>query len=92
MRTMLQLPGLLVVLILASAYAVLLHLLLGRGVRDMLLFWVASVAGFACGQLLGERLDLIPVRVGHVHVIEATVGAILFVLAAAWLRPQGKKA
>jgi hypothetical protein len=89
---MLQLPALFVLMVLASTYAVLLHLLLGRGVRDLVLFWVASVAGFACGQLVGERLDFIPWQVGQVHLIEATVGAVLFILAAAWLRPQVKKA
>jgi len=89
---MLQLPALIVLLVFASAYAVLLHLLLGRSLRDLVLFWIASVAGFACGQLLGEELHLIPWMVGQVHITEATLSAILFVLAAAWLRPQGKKA
>jgi hypothetical protein len=89
---MLQLPALVVLLVLASAYAVLLHLLLGHSLRDLILFWIASVAGFVCGQLLGERLHVIPWMVGEVHIIEATLSAILFVLAAAWLRPQGKKA
>jgi hypothetical protein len=86
-----QLPALVTILILASAYAVLLYLWLGRGVRDLVLFWLASMAGFVCGQLLGESLDLIAWQVGQVHVIEGTAGAFLFILGAAWLRPERKE-
>lgn len=87
---MLQIPALLVLLLVASFVAVLLHLWMGRGVRDLLLFWLASLAGSVGGQLLGQELGLIPWTVGQAHVVEAGLGSILVVLLAAWLRPQSK--
>lgn len=87
---MLQIPALLVLLVIASLLAVLLHLWMGRGVRDLLLFWLASLAGSVGGQLLGQELGLIPWTVGQAHVVEAGLGSILVVFLAAWLRPQGK--
>ena len=89
---MLQPPALIVMFFLASVLAVLLHLGLGRSLRDLLLFWLASCAGCICGQLLGGELHLIPWMVGQVHIAEAAVLAVLFVLVTAWLRPRGKKA
>ncbi|HNS49735.1 MAG TPA: hypothetical protein PKO09_00965 [Anaerolineae bacterium] len=91
MSEMLQIPALLVLLLVASLVAVLLHLWMGRNVRDFLLFWLASLAGCVGGQLLGQELGLIPLTVGQVHVAEAAIGSALAVLLAAWLRPQGKQ-
>ena len=88
---MLQPPALVVLLVLASLVAVILHLPMGRSVRDLILFWLASLAGCVGGHLLGAELDLIPWTLGQVRITEASLGAILFVLAAAWLRPPQKE-
>jgi hypothetical protein len=63
---------------------------LGRGCRDLLLFWLASVVGFASGQLIGARLYIIPWTIGQVHIIEATLVAILFLVIARWIRLDRK--
>lgn len=80
-----QTPGLFVSLVMASIYAVAFYLLLGRRPRDMLFFWLAALVGFASGHLVGELWDFIPWTVGQVHIIEASVLAILFLLLARWL-------
>lgn len=90
MRSMLQAPALIALLVLASFVAVIVHLWMGRSVRDLLLLWVASAAGCGAGHLLGEELGLIPWTLGQVHVVEAGIGGVLLALAAAWLRPQAK--
>lgn len=80
-----QTPGLFVSLVVASIYAVAFYFLLGRRPRDMLFFWLAALVGFASGHLVGELWDFIPWTVGQVHIIEASVLAILFLLLARWL-------
>jgi hypothetical protein len=89
---MLQLPALALCLLLASTYAVAFHLWQGRDLRDLLIYGLASFAGFAAGQMGGQRLDLVPWTVGEVRVVEASLIAFLFLLVARWLRPEEKKA
>ena len=88
---MIQLPGLVLSVLLASIYAAIFYLLLGRRPRDMLFFWLAAVVGFASGHVVGQVWDFIPWTLGQVHIIEASVLAIVFLLMARWLG-QDKKA
>jgi hypothetical protein len=87
---MVQSPALVLSLLAATTYAVAFHLVKGRGVRDLFVFWLAAVLGFAAGQVLGERLDLIPWTVGQVHLLEATIMSFLFLIMSVWLRRKGK--
>ena len=82
---MLQMPALLTALVIASLYAVIFYLLMGRRLRDLLFFWLASVVGFASGQLVGQFLDVSPLTIGQVRIVEATLVAILFLLLARWI-------
>lgn len=87
---MLQSPALFLSLLFASTYAVAFYLLKGRGIRDLPIFWLASVLGFAAGQMLGERFDLIPWTIGQVRLVEGTIMAFLFLIMTVWLRRKGK--
>ena len=87
---MIQLPGLLLSLVLASIYAAVFYLLLGRRPRDMLFFWLAAVVGFASGHVVGQVWGFIPWTLGQVHIIEASVLAITFLLLARWLGQERK--
>jgi len=87
---MLQPPGLILSVVLASAYAVGFYLWRGRRLRDLLLFWLAAVVGFASGQIAGQMLNTIPWTIGQVHAIEATLVAFIFLFIAAWLRQEEK--
>ena len=82
---MMQTPGLFVSFVVASVYAAAFYLVLGRRPRDMLFFWLAALVGFGAGHLVGELWGFIPWTVGQVHIIEASVLAILFLLLARWL-------
>jgi hypothetical protein len=87
---MFQTPALILSLALASAYAVIFFLWRGRGLRYLLFLWVAALAGFAVGQLLGEMWGWVSWTIGAVHVVEATIAAFVFLVIARWLA-QGKK-
>ena len=89
---MIQIPALVLAGVLASIYAAAFWLWKGRGLRDLLFFWLAAVVGFAAGQIAGFLLDLIPWTIGQVRVVEGTALAWLFLALARWLtlRPQGK--
>lgn len=83
-------PALILSLFLASIYAVAFHLWRGRGLRDLLSYWLAAVIGFAAGQLAGQMLNLLPWTLGQVHLVEATIVALLFLVLARWLRQEKK--
>ncbi len=68
-------PALLLGILLSVAYASLLHLWKGRSLRDLMLYIIASVGGFAVGQLLGLLLQIPLPRMGQVHVVEASIFA-----------------
>ena len=87
---MLQLPGLALSVMMASIYALAFHLWLGRGLRDLLLYWLAAVVGFASGHVVGQVWGFVPWTVGQVHLIEATLVAFLFLLIARLLRQERK--
>ena len=87
---MLQLPALLASIVLASIYAALFYLWQGRGFRDLLFFWLAALVGFASGQFVGANWGFIPWTVGQIHLIEASLMALLFLAIARLLRLQGK--
>jgi len=83
-----QTPALLFSLLLASILAAVFELVLGRGLRDLLPFWLASIVGFACGQVAGQCFGLIPWTIGQVHLIEGTAGALLLLIMTRWLRQE----
>ena len=86
---MIQTPALLMSLVLASLYAAVFYLVLGRKLRDLWFFWLAAVIGFASGQFVGSRLELVPLTVGQVHIVEASIVALIFLILARWIT-QGK--
>jgi hypothetical protein len=88
---MFQIPALALSATLAVAYATLFYLWRGRGLGHLLFYCLASVAGFALGQAIGAWLDLIPLTFGQVHIVEASLGSFLLLLAAHWILPRPKK-
>lgn len=89
MKPMLHAPALILSLVLASAYAVLFHAFFGRGLRDLLLYWPAAIAGFAGGHLVGVTLQALPWSIGQIRIMEATFGAFLLLIVANWLKRGG---
>lgn len=87
---MLQTPALILSFVLASTYAAVFHIWQGRGLRDLLFFWLAALIGFGTGQVVGQVWGFIPWTIGQIHLIEATVMAILFLVIARLLRQDRK--
>ena len=87
---MIQIPALLMSLVLATLYGVVFYLILGRRLRDLWFFWLAALVGFVSGQLVGNLLDIVPLTVGQVHIIEASAVSLIFLILARWLT-QGRE-
>lgn len=89
---MLQMPGLLLSLVVASALGLVFYLWQGRRNRDLLFFWLAAVVGFASGHLVGVVWGFVPWTVGQVHVLEGCMVAVLFLILARWLGQEKSNA
>jgi hypothetical protein len=61
----------------------------GRWGRVVLALGLASIAGVVIGDWVGERLGLELLRIGDMHVIAASVGAQLLMVAVTLLAALG---
>jgi len=66
-------PALLLSLVVALLYAALFHLWQGRTLRDLGMFALAALVGFALGQGLGQVTNLKLLDVGQVNMVEASL-------------------
>ncbi len=71
--------GLVIATLLAAAY----HLLLGQSLRQLAVFWLASVAGFLAGHLLA---GLLPVRLPQLGLLHPIEGALVSLAAMTIVR------
>jgi hypothetical protein len=78
-------PVFLFSLLLASAYAAAFHLWQGRTWRQLLVFWLASIAGFALGHFVGRTTEALPLALGSWRIVEGTLGSLLLLFLARWL-------
>ncbi|MCD6519508.1 MAG: hypothetical protein J7M05_06270 [Anaerolineae bacterium] len=79
-------PALLISSTLATMWAALFHLLLGRSFVDLVLYWFVGLIGFAIGQGIAEALGFHWLLVGQVHIIEGTLCCWIAMLVARWLK------
>lgn len=70
-------PLFLVSVLLSIGYAALFHLWSGRNLRDLVVYLIAAVVGFALGQWAGRSLQADLLRIGQLYFLEATLGALL---------------
>ena len=89
---MLQAPGLLLSLAVASVLGLAFYLWRGRRQRDLLFFWLAAVIGFASGHVVGVVWGFVPWTVGQIHILEGCVVAVLFLVLARWLGQEKSNA
>ncbi|HNP71880.1 MAG TPA: hypothetical protein PLO33_05450 [Kouleothrix sp.] len=79
-------PALLLLFLLASASAALAHVLWGRRLLQLPIFWLAACAGCLIAYALGLRLPLALPAPAGVPVLEAVLGAWILLIVASRLR------
>lgn len=79
-------PPLVLSLIIASAYAAVFNLWQGGSAKDLLIYLVACWLGFGIGELAGDLLDVDILMIGQIHVLEGTVGSLVLLALARWLK------
>jgi len=79
-------PAMLLSLVLATGLAGLFQWWQGRRARDVLLYWLTSVAGFLAGQLFAGAASSPLPMLGEVHMLEGIAGSILAMFIAKWLK------
>jgi len=80
-------PSLILSLIIASAYAAIFNLWQGGSAKDLLTYLVACWLGFAIGELVGDFLGLDILMIGEIHLLEGTIGSLVLLFLAKWLKP-----
>ena len=68
-------------------YASLLHLWVGRHVRDLLLSLLMAGMGFGFGQVIGFFTEASLLQIGQLHLLEASLGAWLLMGVARLIAP-----
>ncbi|MGM0400979.1 MAG: hypothetical protein ACQEQT_06735 [Chloroflexota bacterium] len=71
---------------LATFWAAVFHLLLGKNLIDLVLYWFIGLMGFAVGQAMAEVFRLHWLLVGQIHVLEGTLSCWLAMFVARWLK------
>jgi hypothetical protein len=79
-------PALLLLFLLASASAALAHVLWGRRLLQLPIFWLAACAGCLIAYALGLRLPLALPAPAGVPVLEAVLWAWILLIVASRLR------
>ncbi len=73
-------------LLLGSIYATGFYLIRGKSFWKLPVFWLASLLGFAIGQLIGVLMGWDLAVIGQTHVLEGTLISWLLLLFADWMR------
>lgn len=82
-----HLPLLLLSLVVVTLYGALFHLLWGRSLKQLGLYWLAALLGFGVGQGLARILALSALpQIGPLHIVEASVVSWLGVFIAKQMR------
>lgn len=78
-------PSLVFSLLLASLYGAVFHFVWGKRWRDLALYWMVAVVGFAIGQALFNFLGFSIYLIGEVRVVESTIVSWVCLFVARWL-------
>ena len=77
--------GIVLGLLLATAYGTAFHVIFGGPARRIVLYIVTSWIGFIAGHLAGFWLDVTLFQLGAVHLLSASVGAWIALSVCHWL-------
>ncbi len=76
--------GLVLGFFLATAYGAGFHVIMGGRARRIILYVTASWVGFVLGHLVGDLLQIDILNLGAVHLLSASLGSWIALLAS-WL-------
>lgn len=79
-------PVILVGALIATLWGAMFHLLFGKTLRDLVLYWFIGLIGFAVGQAMANTLGLSWLMVGEVHLAEGTLACWIAMFVARWLK------
>lgn len=79
-------PVFLVSSALATLWAAMFHLFVGKKLPELVLYWFIGLVGFFVGQAMAEVLNLSWLLVGQVHILEGTCACWIAMLVARWLK------
>lgn len=68
--------------VLSTAYAAIFHLWNKGGMSALLRYLLASWLGFACGHFLGEMAGIQWLEIGHLGVLNGSIGALAALFTA----------
>ncbi|MDH4207349.1 MAG: hypothetical protein OEV76_00575 [Anaerolineae bacterium] len=78
-------PSLVLSFLLASLYGAVFHFVWGKRWRDLAVYWMVAVVGFAIGQVLFGFLGFSIYLAGEVRVVESTIMSWICLFVARWL-------
>jgi len=79
-------PFLLLSSLIAGIYGALFHLWRGRTFRELPLYLIAAIVGFALGELAGDAIGLNVFMIGPLHIVEASLASWSMLFIARWLK------
>ena len=79
-------PELLLILLIGGIYGALFRLWRGKSFRDLLVYIVTAIVGFALGHVVGEIINLDVFTIGRLHVVEATLVSWGLMFIGSWLK------
>ena len=74
--------------VIATMYGLGYHVVMGGDARRMVLFVVTSWLGFLLGQYIGARLDIPLLKIGIIHLLPASIGALALLVFAQMLTAE----
>ena len=78
-------PNITFAFILATLYGAAFHLIFGGDARRLAVFLLSGWMGFGLGQIVGMTFGIDVYNIGALHVVSATLGAIIALIAAGFL-------
>lgn len=81
--------GIVLGFLLATIYGAAFHVFVGGPPRRIILYIVASWVGFTIGHLVGDLLAIELLKLGAVHLLSASIGSWL-ALIASWLLERSR--
>ncbi len=79
-------PELLLILLIGGIYGALFYLWRGKSFRDLLVYSLTAIVGFALGHVVGEIINLDVFTIGRLHVVEATLVSWGLMFIGSWLK------